>query len=72
MKKIEWNNKYTTIAVYVFLVVAACLLFKAGVEQFDVIWGWFQKIIGYLFPFIYGFVLAYLLSPLVRRIEKRR
>ena len=70
MKKIEWNNKYTTIAVYVFLVVAACLLFKAGVEQFDVIWGWFQKIIGYLFPFIYGFVLAYLLSPLVRRIEK--
>ena len=69
MKKIEWNNKYTTIAVYVFLVVAACLLFKAGVEQFDVIWGWFQKIIGYLFPFIYGFVLAYLLSPLVRRIE---
>lgn len=70
MKKIEWNNKYTTIAVYVFLVVAACLLFKAGVEQFDVIWGWFQRIIGYLFPFIYGFVLAYLLSPLVRRIEK--
>ena len=70
MKKIEWNNKYTTIAVYVFLGVAACLLFKAGVEQFDVIWGWFQKIIGYLFPFIYGFVLAYLLSPLVRRIEK--
>ena len=70
MKKIEWNNKHTTIAVYVFLVVAACLLFKAGVEQFDVIWGWFQKIIGYLFPFIYGFVLAYLLSPLVRRIEK--
>ncbi len=70
MKKIEWNNKYTTIAVYVFLVVAACLLFKAGVEQFDVIWGWFQKIIGYLFPCIYGVVLAYLLSPLVRRIEK--
>ena len=70
MKKIEWNNKYTTFAVYVFRVVAACQLFKAPVEQFDVIWGWFQKIIGYLFPFIYGFVLAYLLSPLVRRIEK--
>lgn len=70
MKKIEWNNRYTTIAVYAFLVVAACLLFKAGIERFDVIWGWFKKIIGYLFPFIYGFVLAYLLSPLVRRIEK--
>lgn len=70
MKKIDWNNRYTTIAVYVFLVVAACLLFKAGIERFDAIWGWFRRIIGYLFPFIYGFVLAYLLSPLVRRIEK--
>lgn len=70
MKKIDWNKRYTTIAVYAFLVVAACLLFKAGVEQFDVIWGWLKKIVGYLFPFIYGFVLAYLLTPLVRRVEK--
>lgn len=69
MKKIDWNKRYTTIAVYAFLVVAACLLFKAGVEQFDVIWGWLKKTVGYLFPFIYGFVLAYLLTPLVRRVE---
>ncbi len=69
MKKIDWNNKYTTIAVYVFLVVAACLLFGAAVDQFDVIWMWIRKIIGFLFPFIYGFVLAYILSPLVRRME---
>lgn len=69
MKKIDWNNKYTTIAVYVFLVVAACLLFYAAVDQFDVIWEFFCTIVRYLLPFIYGFVLAYILSPLVRRME---
>ena len=69
MKKIDWNNKYTTIAVYVFLVVAACLLFYAAVDQFDVIWEFFRTIVRYLLPFIYGFVLAYILSPLVRRME---
>lgn len=69
MKKIDWNNKYTTIAVYVFLVVAACLLFYAAVDQFDVIWGFLCTIVKYLLPFIYGFVLAYILSPLVRRLE---
>ena len=41
MKKIEWNNKYTTIAVYVFLVVAACVLFGAAVQNFQMIWGFF-------------------------------
>lgn len=70
MKKIEWNNKYTTIAVYVFLVVAACVLFGAAVQNFQVIWGFICQIIKYLLPFIYGFVLAYILSPLVRRLEK--
>ena len=70
MKKIEWNNKYTTIAVYVFLVVAACVLFGAAVQNFQMIWGFFCKIVKYLLPFIYGFVLAYILSPLVRRLEK--
>ena len=69
MKKIDWNNKYTTIAVYVFLVVAACLLFYAAVDQFDVIWEFFRTIVRYLLPFIYGFVLSYILSPLVRRME---
>ena len=69
MKKIDWNNKYTTIAVYVFLVVAACLLFYAAVDQFDVIWEFFRTIVRSLLPFIYGFVLAYILSPLVRRME---
>ena len=70
MKKIEWNNKYTTIAVYVFLVVAACVLFGAAVQNFQMIWGFFCQIVKYLLPFIYGFVLAYILSPLVRRLEK--
>ena len=48
---------------------AIALLFYAAVDQFDVIWGFFCTIVKYLLPFIYGFVLAYILSPLVRRME---
>ncbi len=70
MKNIQWNHRYTTIAVYVFLVVAACLLFGAILGDLPQIWNFLGTIVGYLFPFIYGFALAYLLSPLVRRIEK--
>jgi predicted PurR-regulated permease PerM len=69
LRKIEWNNKYTTIAVYVFLVVAACVLFGAAVQNFQLIWGFFCQVVKYLLPFIYGFVLAYILSPLVHHLE---
>jgi len=70
LRKIEWNNRYTTIAVYVFLVVAACVLFGAAVVKFDTIWGFLCQVTETLRPFIYGFVLAYIISPLVRRIER--
>ena len=34
--KIDWNHKYTTIAVYAFLVVAASILFFNFVSDLDV------------------------------------
>lgn len=70
MKDFHWEPKYTTIAVYVFLVVAAATLFGAFIDQFPVFWGFASSIVKYLMPFIYGFGLAFILSPMLRFFER--
>jgi predicted PurR-regulated permease PerM len=60
--KIDWNKKYTTIAVYAFIVIASSIIFYlilSGIDQFT------QAISGYisiLYPFLYGFIIAYLIN----------
>ena len=70
MKKIQWNTRYTTIAVYSFLVAAAVLIFAALVFQFPVVWGFIKTLGAYLKPFAYGFGFAYVVGPLVKLFEK--
>lgn len=61
--KIDWNKKYTTIAVYVFLTVVAIFLFLSLIIYNDnVVWV-LGKTISYLSPVIYGIIIAYLLAP---------
>ena len=69
--KIEWNRKYNTIAVYAFLVVVASIVFLAGVLNFQWLMGMTMKIINLLMPFIYGFVMAYILNPVLHFIESK-
>ncbi len=68
--KIDWNRKYTTIAVYAFLVIAAGLFLSAFLNNF----GYFKtQLTGtarLLQPFLVGFVLAYLLNPLLKWSER--
>lgn len=67
--KINWNNKYTTISVYAFLVVCCSILFFSAVSEMD---AWITKIneyIGILQPFMIGFVIAYLLNFLLKFYE---
>ena len=68
--KLDWNRKYTTIAVYSFLVLAAVILFWASVDNFAYIRGKVSAILAPLSPFVYGFVLAYLLSPVLNWSER--
>ncbi len=70
MKKLDWNTRYNTIAVYSFLVAAAVLVFAAFVFKFPVVWQFVKTLGTYLKPFVYGFCFAYLLSPLVKFYEK--
>ena len=35
--KVNWNTKYTTIAVYTFLVVCSVILFYLGLSKLGVV-----------------------------------
>lgn len=60
--KIDWNRKYTTIAMYAFMVLASTVLFfliLSGLKEFTQAVGNYMSL---LYPFLYGFVIAYILN----------
>ncbi|MCL2772514.1 MAG: AI-2E family transporter [Oscillospiraceae bacterium] len=69
----EWNRKYAVIAVYAFIVIIA------GFVAFWIIrWIFdffsqkqYNGILKALTPVIYGFIIAYLLSPVLIFFEKK-
>lgn len=69
--KIEWNKKYTTIAVYSFIVICSSILFFSIFNRMDE----FASKLGLMFstlqPFIIGFVIAYLLNFILVFVEKK-
>ncbi len=69
--KIEWDKRYTTIAVYAVIVIGAGLLFAALLINFSHIWDFITETVGILLPFSFGIAMAYLLSPLLRVMEKK-
>ena len=69
--KLNWNKKYTTIAVYcaiVLVFVAAIIFLFISAGNFG---DFFKKVIAAFRPLIYGVVLAYLLWPILRMFERR-
>lgn len=69
--KIKFTEKQTTRAVYCIIVFAACLLMTALVFKYHVIFDFINKLFTILAPVIWGIVIAYLLNPLVKFIEKQ-
>ena len=67
----NWNRKYTTIAMYSFIVIASSILFfliMSGLDNFNrVLAGYFSA----LYPFIYGFIIAYLVNFLLNFFKKQ-
>ena len=61
----------TTVAIYAFLVIAASIVFGMLLSGIGGVFTWFGKIAGYLTPVIYGFCIAFLLSPILHTYEKR-
>ena len=52
-----------------FIVVVSCIICYFTILRFDVIASGITKVLNILKPIIYGVVLAYLLNPVMKRVE---
>ncbi len=69
--KPEWNKKYTTIAVYAFLVLIGVATFVLAVTHLSQIKSIITDIIDIVAPLAGGVVVAYLLNPLLNLFDKK-
>lgn len=69
--KIRWNEKYTTISVYSFIVICLSIIFYNIVSEFSSFKLNLAEITSVLQPFLIGFILAYLLNFILNFIERR-
>lgn len=69
--KIEWNKRYTTIAIYAFLVIFFVTAFVFFLLDFDSFWNTASKFLSVFNPIFCGIGITYLLSPFLRFFENR-
>lgn len=67
--KIEWNKKYTTIAVYSLIVVMISIVFYLIASEVNLFRIQVGKYINTLQPIIIGFVMAYLFNFILEFYE---
>ena len=70
MKKF-FKSPYFQFGTTVLWVVCGCILFNAILQNLDAVIAGFEKMLSILTPFIWGFVIAYLLLPMTRYFEYR-
>ena len=63
------NNELKEMRKWMFLIVFAILVFWL-VNNFGIIWGIVNRVLGVLFPFILGAVIAFILNIPMVKIEK--
>lgn len=69
--KIDWNKKYTTIAVYVLLVMGITVLFYQFFNNLSYFKGVAVALFGLLIPFFYGFSFAYIFNPVLNWFDRK-
>lgn len=69
--KINWNEKYTTVSVYTVITFTACIVVYAFITNFTGIGGIINTVFDVTSPVIWGLIIAYLLNPVMKWIEKR-
>ncbi len=68
--KIKFNEKYNTISYYVVVVFAICMLIVLLAFRMSLFVSVVQDIFKAISPVIWGFLIAYIMQPLVRTIER--
>ena len=65
------NSPYFHLGVTALWVLCGCILFNAFLQKFSVVVEGFNTLTQILTPFIWGFVIAYILLPMTRFFEYR-
>lgn len=68
--KIEWNKKYTTIAIYAFLVISSSIIVYLMASQAEDLKIKFSGMIATMQPFIIGSAIAYIINFILNFYEK--
>lgn len=69
--KIDWNKKYTTLTVYVCIIITFAVVLVAAALNLESVWGGLKGIFKVLNPFIIGFCIAFLINPLMMLFEDK-
>lgn len=69
--KIKWNNRYVRWGLTALLVIVGGIMFYYLLFHGSNIKAAFHLIIGIMMPVVFGFALAYLLTPVLNCIEQR-
>lgn len=69
--KIKWNTKYTTIAMYSLIVICCSIIFYLVTSELSSFKVQVGESISILYPFIIGFVIAYLLNFILKFYEEK-
>ena len=68
--KFESNKKYFTISIYTTVVILiGCIIFRF-VTQWSTTSKLISQLWGILFPFFMGFLIAYILNPVVSFFQR--
>lgn len=70
MKNIKWDSKYLYSGITALLVIFCCIVFYMCMKEWLVIKAAVMGLFSILAPFIWGFVIAYLLCPLMKFFQK--
>lgn len=69
--KFHWDKKYLYWGITAFLVICASICFYYLLFHSHNLWSGVRSFFTIIMPIVDGFVLAYLLSPLLNGVEKR-
>lgn len=69
--KIKFEKKYVEIGVISFLVIAASLVFYYFLFHHTTLFQAISKVFKIISPVVYGFILAFLMTPVLNFIEKK-
>ncbi len=70
MKLFKPTKKYTSVALHTLGFICVAILVLAFVLRFSAVTAFLSNLFSALSPIAFGFVFAYLLRPLAKRIEK--